>query len=71
MPQEFPDDRKPKASSRANRRKRVSQIVQPNALEPRTPTDSEPRLLEIRARPVSSVSANDERGNARVLLKDL
>ncbi len=60
MTEELADDREAKTRARANRRKRVSHVVQPKAFESRVPTDSRPGFLEIPARPVGMAAAYDE-----------
>ena len=71
MTEELADDREAKTCSRANRRKRVPQVVQPNAFEPRAPTDGRPGLLEIRPRPVRMGATDDVCSSAWMRLQDL
>ena len=71
MTEQLADDREAKTRSRANRRKCVPQVVQPNAFQPGAPTDGQPRFLEICSRPVRMGAGNDVRAAARMRLQDL
>src|SRR5580658_7068478 len=71
MPEELANDREAQTRARADRRKRVPQVVQSNAFEARAPTDRRPGLLEIGARLVGTGAADDEGATARMRPQDL
>lgn len=63
MAKKFADDRKSEARAGANRRERVSKIMDAHAFEPRVPLNRAPWLLKIGTRAIR-IQSGDDKGAA-------